>query len=172
MEERAFDLLTRACAGGTRRRLLGLLAGFPVAGLLHSGEVGARPGQRHQAHQRHHHARTHGRQEKREGAHGEACIPTGQRCPSRKPRGKKGKKLGCNACCQGSFITEASGKKVCGCQPNGGRCTPDTASACCSGFCDGSTCQASRCSGSVPCPPCQSCNAATGLCDVVADGTA
>ena len=44
------------------------------------------------------------------------------------PRQKK-RKLGCEHCCQGSFVTDASGKNVCGCQPNGGACTTASASS-------------------------------------------
>jgi hypothetical protein len=34
----------------------------------------------------------------------DACIPTGRKCPARRPRGKKGRKLRCRQCCQGYSI--------------------------------------------------------------------
>src|SRR5947207_4406553 len=52
-----------------------------------------------------------------------------------------------------------------------GSCASVPASSCCSGFCAGTTCQAAPCSAAIPCPPCQICNSATGLCGPVADGT-
>ena len=154
----AFDRLSRALArAGSRRRLLGVLIGVPLAGLLTGvGDVVAKPGRkahRHHAQHQHRQAKTQRRKEQRHDAHSAACIPTGQRCPSRKPRGKKGKKLSCAQCCQGTFVTDAAGKKVCGCQPNGGTCTSATASACCSGFCAGTTCQAAPCSAATPVRP-------------------
>lgn len=171
MESHRFDALSRALAtAGSRRRLLGLLSALPLASwLLGTDDSAAKPGR--SRHRHHPKRQRHRRTRERHATHHEACIPTGQACPSKKPRGKKGRKLGCNACCQGRFVTEASGKKVCGCQPNGGSCTSETASSCCSGFCHGSTCQAAPCSAAIPCPQCQSCNATTGLCEVVADGT-
>src|SRR4029079_10353094 len=97
-----------------------------------------RSGQRQHRQHQHHHAtsqrRTAQRQQRRTDAHSEACIPAGHTCP-KKARGKKGKKLGCSKSCQGRLVTDANGKKVCGCQPNGGSCTPQTASSCCSGVC-------------------------------------
>lgn len=165
MEGSTFDRLVRAVvAGGSRRRLVGLLIGAPLACLQSSSDVTeARPGRkghRHHAQHQQHHTPTRRRKDQHGETHVEACIPTGQRCPSKKVRGKKGKTLDCNACCQRSFITETSGKKVCGCQPNGGSCTAATASSCCSGFCDGATCQ------TPPSAPCD--RTCTGCC---ADGT-
>jgi hypothetical protein len=176
MDGSTFDGLVRTLAtAGSRRRLLGLLTGSPLVGLLiHGSDIAAaRPGRkahRHRARHQHRHAQKQRRKDQRDDTHSEACIPTGQRCPSRKPRGKRGKHLGCNACCQRSFTTDAAGRKFCGCQPNGGPCT--TASSCCSGRCDGGICQATPCSTHVPCPQCQTCNTSSGLCEAVADGTA
>src|SRR4051812_35247950 len=176
MDGSAFDRLSRAfVTGGSRRRLFGLLTSLPLLGFLGRSAVAeSRPGRkahRHHTQQPQRHAKTRRHTPQRDAAHSEACIPTGQRCPSRKPRGKHHKRLGCNACCQDSFHTETDGKQYCGCQPNGGSCTTDAATSCCSGFCNGSTCQAAPCSVAIPCPQCQSCNATTGLCEAVADGT-
>ena len=134
---------------------------------------------RHQAQHLHHHARTEQRKDHRDDAHPADCIPSGQRCPSRKPRGKKGKKLGCSACCQGSFITEASGKKVCGCQPNGAACTGGW--ACCSGGCAAGLCQSPApsnpsprtCTSRVDCPPDHLCldSGVCQPCDVTCPGS-
>ncbi len=182
MDGNAFDRLSRAIVpGASRRRLLGLLSSLPIAGFLSSGRnTAAKPG--HQTH-RHHaqtqsrHARAQRRRDQRNGAHSEACIPTGKRCPARKPRGKKGKKLGCTQCCQQTTATNASGQKVCACQPTGTACTTETAFACCTGICTTGACSAGhcpQCSGTTPicqgaiCMACTStsqCPANT-LCDV------
>ena len=189
MDASHFDRLSRAVAAtGTRRRLVVLLTAWPLAGLL------ARPGEEpeaiakgrkahhHAPHQHRHHAQYQPRHApqrhpkdrghaQRHDAHSAACIPTGKPCPSKKPRGKKVKKLSCTHCCQRTAVTAANGKQVCGCVPKGGSCTTDTASSCCSGFCDGSTCQPAPCSAIHPCPRCQTCGA-DGLCAPLADGTA
>lgn len=182
MDGSALDRLSRAVgAAASRRGLFGLLTGLPVAGFLASGgDVAAKSGR--QRHRRH--ARTKGRQgtQERRDAHSAACIPTGQRCPSKKPRGKKGKKLGCNKCCQGSFITEASGKTFCGCRANGQACTTDTASSCCSGACVEGVCSAaadacSTCSGTTPicqgnvCVACSSANQCPASAICMPDGS-
>ena len=183
MEESAFDRLVRTFATeGTRRRLLGLLTGLPLAGLLPGSDVSeARPGRkahRHRATHQHRHAKTQRRKDDRDETRAEACIPTGQRCPSKKVRGKKHKKLGCTQCCQGASHTESDGKQYCGCQPNGGSCTAATASSCCSGFCDGATCQipssapcertcTTTCCNAQCCPdPAAICHVTTGTCCV------
>jgi hypothetical protein len=72
------------------------------------------------------------------GAHAEACIPTGKKCPSKRPRGRKGKKLGCSKCCQGHFTVGASGRNKCTCQPEGQTCS--TTTECCTGVCSGGLC--------------------------------
>ena len=149
-----FDALSRSLATlGNRRRLLGLLTSFPV-GLLtredatQSAARGRKTRQRQRHRARDQHARD--RRQSHKDAHSEACIPSGQHCPSKKPRGKKGKKLSCNQCCQGASTTDASGKRVCSCRTNGAACTNDSAAACCSGLCVAGSCQAST-----PCnPPC------------------
>lgn len=142
MENTRFDALSRTLAtAGARRRVLGMLAGLPLAaGLLGAGEAAAR-------------GRKAGRQQDRDGGaqsekkHGKGkkrggCIPTGKRCPNWKSRGKKGKKLKCKDCCQGSFTTNNSGHRICACQPAGAVCTEKTARNCCSGVCAGGTCRA------------------------------
>ena len=177
MDAHRFDALVRAITTpGTRRRLLAGLTGLPLVGFLAIAReetpvtARGRKAHRHHAHPHLHRTKTQ-RQDQHKDAHSDACIPTGQRCPSKKPRGKKGKKLDCNKCCQGNFVTDTAGKKVCGCQPNGGTCTTATASTCCSGFCNGSTCQAAPCSTAIPCPQCQTCNTTTGLCEALAEVT-
>src|SRR4051812_20434723 len=167
MDAETFDRLVLALTNvRSRRGLLSLLAGIPLASTIATrlGDEAVAQGRtahRHRAPHQHRHATTHPRTGQRHDSHSEACIPTGQRCPSKKPRGKHAKKLGCNQCCQGSVVTDAAGKKVCGCQPNGGSCTSDTASSCCSGFCDDLTCQIPP---SAPCDrTCTGC-CAGGLC--------
>jgi hypothetical protein len=71
-------------------------------------------------------------------ARAEACIPTGKRCPSKKPRGKKGKKLGCNKCCQ-RFVDRSGAKNKCACTPDSVAC--EKSAHCCSASCVGGTCQ-------------------------------
>lgn len=162
MDETAFDRLVRAwSASGSRRRFFGQLSGVPLASLLavNGTELetiaGARKGRHRASNQR----------QRRQDALAEACIPTGKPCPSKKPRGKKGKRLSCQQCCQRVVVTDARGNSVCGCQPNGATCTPDTVTTCCSGFCNGTTCQAAaRCSAATPCAPLDACHVA-GTCD-------
>jgi hypothetical protein len=74
----------------------------------------------------------------RGGAHAEACIPTGKKCPSKKPRGRKAKHLGCDRCCQGHFTVNSTGRNKCACQPEGLTCTSTT--ECCTGVCSGGLC--------------------------------
>lgn len=68
----------------------------------------------------------------------EACIPTGRKCPSKKPRGKKAKKLGCDQCCQRYSVPGPRGKRKCACKPADVPCGNDA--QCCSGVCDGGVC--------------------------------
>jgi hypothetical protein len=65
----------------------------------------------------------------------EGCIPTGKKCPAKKPRGKKRKKLGCNQCCQRTVVKGADGKNRCGCRPDGADCGNEGRANCCSGAC-------------------------------------
>ena len=180
MDGSAFDRLARAfgAAGTSRRRILALVSGLPLAGLVAHGDHQAETvaqGRKAAPFPRPPPAppsQDPAAQDAAQHAHSEACIPTGQRCPSRKPRGQKGKRLGCNECCQGVSHTQTDGKRYCGCQPNGEACTTTTASSCCSGFCNGTTCQAASCSAARPCPPCQTCNTASGQCEPLPGGTA
>jgi hypothetical protein len=93
MDGSAFDDLLRVLArSGSRRGLLGLLSGLPIAGGLVGGtRAEARPGR--QGHR--HPATTRRRHDQRtkhhDDAQADACIPTGQACPSKKPRGKHSK---------------------------------------------------------------------------------
>lgn len=77
---------------------------------------------------------------KRNEVQAEACIATGKKCPAKKPRGKKGKKLSCNRCCQNTVVTHTNrkGKKVnrCGCRPDGADCGDRGQANCCSGVCN------------------------------------
>jgi hypothetical protein len=87
----------------------------------------------------------------------EACIPTGKKCPAKKPRGDK-KSLGCDRCCQ-DFVTTIrtkKGKRVkkCACTPNGVAC--GRSAQCCSGFCSGGIC-------SSPSPAVAACDPHSGL---------
>jgi hypothetical protein len=88
----------------------------------------------------------------------EACIPTGKKCPAKKPRGDKKKTLGCDQCCQ-DFVTTfrtKKGKRVkkCACTPNGVAC--GRSAQCCSGFCSGGIC-------SSPSPAVAACDPHSGL---------
>jgi hypothetical protein len=104
-------------------------------------------------------------------ARAEACIPSGKTCPSKKPRGKKKKELGCDKCCQGTFViaTKKKGKQVnkCSCKLVGDSCAPNIASQCCTGICGDGQCRATACTnqgancttGATPAPCC------TGVCN-------
>ena len=148
-----FDALFRSLATlGTRRRLLGLLTGLSLTNLLTRADDGSGASARgrkgrpdHARHQRQHHRahdrRARDRRRSDKAPHSEACIPTGQKCPSRKPRGKKGRSLSCSHCCQGLATADANGTRRCGCQPVGESCTSAGSAQCCTGICDGATCQ-------------------------------
>ena len=102
----------------------------------------------------------------------EACIPTGKRCPSKKPRGRTGKngkpkKLSCNQCCQRRVTQNAKGQNICHCAPEGEACTETR--ECCDGRCIGGVCTNSIIcrAGEITCSadslqPC--CPAATPVC--------
>lgn len=81
----------------------------------------------------------------KKAVHATACIPTGKKCPSKKPRGKKGHRLGCDKCCQ-----KHSEAGKCTCQPDGKPCAFTT--ECCLGVCDSGTCR-SRDVSPPPVPP-------------------
>ena len=61
--------------------------------------------------------------------------------------------MGCNRCCQDYTASAANGKRVCACRPSGIACGRNGASACCSGVCNGGTCQrtAPACSSHLDC---------------------
>src|SRR4051812_34268187 len=141
MEGTAFDRLARAVAtSGSRRRVLAFVTGLSLAGLAAAVEdtvdavAQGRKAHRHRAQHEHRHAGTARRKAQRDEVSSEACIPTGQRCPSKKPRGKHARMLSCKRCCQQTTSTDAAGKKVCACFPNGSACTTETAFTCCSGI--------------------------------------
>lgn len=69
----------------------------------------------------------------------EACIPTGKKCPAKKPRGRKGKTLGCDKCCQRRTTTNATGKTICYCAETGTPCTQTR--ECCDGVCASRVCR-------------------------------
>jgi hypothetical protein len=170
MDAARIDRLARALAAiGTRRGLLALLTAMALPGVLLTAlraDADA-AGRRKTRRQR----RNDGKPKR------EACIPTGQRCPSKKPRGKKRKKLSCNDCCQRRVTTNAKGKRVCSCTPNGQLCTETR--QCCSGVCTGDFCNPATpvpppipgCSQATPCPGNQICvDGACEACDVCAGG--
>lgn len=78
----------------------------------------------------------------RGGVGAEACIPTGKKCPSKKPRGRTGKrkpkKLSCNQCCQRRVTKNANGKNICYCAETGTACTETR--ECCDGTCQNNVC--------------------------------
>ena len=77
---------------------------------------------------------------RKNGVATEACIPTGRKCPSRRPGGRKRRKLRCSQCCQGFSIRGRKGKRKCSCKPGGQPCTAFSASDCCTGTCQGGFC--------------------------------
>lgn len=197
MDADLFDQLSRIVSGaGTRRRMIALLAALPLVGAasrLSSESTTAKPRRRNRSRGGDTSRRRH-----RDEANAEACIPTGKKCPSKKPRGRKGKSLSCNHCCQGFTSTNANGQHVCACKPKGTACTDDSASACCSGICAAGACQdtvsacTATCTGCCSgrgacqpgtantacgtggaacqdCGPCQTCTG--GVCTPIADST-
>src|SRR4051794_40455189 len=124
-----FDGMTQWLAGAlSRRSLVGGSAGASVLAAVGLGETALA-------------------KRKRQRAGAEACISSGKKCPSKKPRGKKGKKLSCDQCCEGRSVTvtNSKGKRVqkCGCVQIGSACT--TESECCSNFCALGFCQVAPC---------------------------
>ena len=80
----------------------------------------------------------------------EACISTGKKCPAKKPRGKKGKQLSCNDCCQRRTTTNANGKTICYCAQTGTACTQTR--ECCDGTCTGGVCRSGAGPGAAAAP--------------------
>ena len=127
MDSKQFDeLVARLASGQSRRKALQGIAGGALAAV---GVTAVAEGKNRKA-------RAEG---KRNKAKVEACIQSGKQCPSKKPRGKKKKKLSCDQCCQGATTTNASGQTVCTCKRSGtttaSACTASTAFQCCSGIC-------------------------------------
>ena len=127
MDGRQFDHLTKTLsAAPTRRDLLRVLSALPLAGsltIVGGDETTARGDTRRTARLR-----------------SEGCIPTGRKCPSKRRRGGKTRRLSCARCCQRFAVTEPDGRRVCGCKPDGSACTE--VRQCCSGVCTGNVCQA------------------------------
>ena len=69
----------------------------------------------------------------------EACIATGKKCTAPKPRGKKGKTLGCDKCCQRRTTVNANGKTICYCAETGTACVQTR--ECCDGVCVSGVCR-------------------------------
>ena len=147
MDADRFDSLTRSISTTTRRGAVGLLIGSALGGLL---PLGTRPTE----------AKKGGNDRHRGGdANTEACIPTGKRCPSRKPRGRNGKgkngkrakQLSCQQCCQRRVTSGPDGKLHCTCQPTHQPCRETR--ECCDGACIGGTCQAAAAASPPPPPP-------------------
>jgi hypothetical protein len=127
VDSKQFDeLVARLASGQSRRKALQGIAGGALAAV----------GVTAVAESKNRKARAEGKKHK---AKVEACVPTGKQCPSKKPRGKKGKKLGCDKCCQGATTRNTAGKTVCACKPSGisaaSACDLSNPSQCCSGVC-------------------------------------
>ena len=134
MDSKQFDeLVARLASGQSRRKALQGIAGGALAAV---GVTAVAEGKNRKA-------RAEGKKHK---AKVEACIQSGKQCPSKKPRGKKKKKLGCDKCCQGATTTNAAGQTICTCKPSGttaaSACTPGTAFQCCSNICRAGRCAA------------------------------
>lgn len=151
MDPRKFDGMIQQLSQALSRRSLvgGSLGAAVMAGLGLGDEAQARK------------VRNDG------AATAEACIPSGKKCPSPKPRGKQGKTLNCNNCCEDFSVTyrNRKGKRVrkCACKPVGQPATTTQQSQCCSGVSDGAVCISP--SGAAPppvCPP--SCTAPKTCC--------
>jgi hypothetical protein len=118
VDPRTFDGMIRRLSGSlSRRSLVGGSIGASLLGVLGLGdEEGLARSKRVRA---------------------EACIPTGKKCPSVKPRGKKKKQLGCNKCCQ-HHVDTSGPKNKCACTPDFFACTQSA--HCCSGGCTDGVC--------------------------------
>lgn len=148
MDPNVFDgMIRRLSASLPRRALVAGSFGAAVIGVLGHGQDAAIARKR----------------SRRVVSSEQACIQTGRRCPSKKPRGKKGKNLGCNDCCQDATntVTNAKGKSVvkCACKTGGTSCTNDMAFQCCSGICNQGVCQGASCAAVG-----QACSATTACC--------
>jgi hypothetical protein len=104
---------------------------------------------------------------KKHRVNADACIPTGKRCPAKKPRGrkrngkdgKKAKKLSCDQCCQRRVTQDSKGQNICDCASTDSPCTESR--ECCDGRCISGICQLCQTAG-------ESCNdfggPGTGFC--------
>ena len=120
MDSKQFDeLVARLASGPSRRDALKGVAGGALAAVGITAVASAKT-------------------KKGRGVGAEACIPTGKKCPSPKPRGKKKKILGCNRCCQ-KFVDTSGRKNRCACTPNTAKCVEDA--HCCSANCQNGVCQ-------------------------------
>ena len=139
-----FDDLARVIGSSTSRRTT-LRTAF--AALLLAGGVDA----------------TEAAKQRRDDIGAEACIPTGKRCPAKKPRGKKKQQLTCKDCCQGIVVrtTNRKGKwvKKCTCRSAGVACNGATAAECCGGA---ASCQGGVCGGPAGAVTCRGFGAACG----------
>jgi hypothetical protein len=134
VDSKQFDeLVARLASGQSRRKALQGIAGGALAAV----------GVTAVAESKNRKARAEGKKHK---VKVQACIQSGKQCPSKKPRGKKGRKLGCDKCCQGNTTTNPQGKTVCTCRPSGttaaSACTATTAYQCCSNLCRAGRCAA------------------------------
>jgi hypothetical protein len=147
VDSKQFDaLVARLAKGPSRRDALkgivgGTLAAVGVTSVIDADADAKKKGRRG--------AGAENRKKGRGRAGAEACIQTGKKCPAKKPRGKKKKKLSCDKCCQGTTTTGANGKTKCACKPSGpgtaSSCTAQTAYQCCSGICGTNLGVANRC---------------------------
>src|SRR4051812_34104846 len=123
VDPRTFDEIVRRLAGSATRR--SVLAGS-VLTALGLGEAAL--------------AKKQGRADAKTTVTAEACIPSGKKCPAKRPRGKKGKKLGCDKCCQGFTQPNPRGGLKCACKPNGQACSSEGAAQCCTATCTNGVC--------------------------------
>jgi hypothetical protein len=144
VDSKQFDeLVARLAKGPSRREALKGIAGGALAavGVTAVAEADKKKGRQDSKKK----GRGAGAEDKKQGrgkVGPEGCIQTGQKCPSHKPRGKKSKRRGCDACCQGATVVE-NGQTKCACKPAGttaaSACTAATAYQCCSGICGSPT---------------------------------
>ena len=114
MDSKQFDeLVARLAKGPSRREALKGIAGGALAAVGVSAVAESKS------------KKTRADAKKKKGRIGaEACIQTGKQCPSKKPRGRRGKggkkakNLGCDKCCQGVSET-IGGVTRCTCRPSG-----------------------------------------------------
>ena len=156
MESEQFDALVRRLTALTSRRstLAGAMTSFVALAAGRADVLGKPKHSRHRGSAARHDSknqrgdRADGKSRRAKPARHDdgrvvaaACIPTGKPCPSKKPRGKRHKHkltLGCDQCCQATFVTAGDGSKRCACKQNGIAC--ETSAYCCSGICSNGAC--------------------------------